>query len=136
VLFQKLDPATLGRVIALYEHSVFTQSVVWGINAFDQWAWSSARSSLSSSRPRCRTRAAATRYRVRDEAAGNGGEMAPLSAAAERSLPLASEVIRERQHSAGDVVKAVGARAVRIARQQSGSFCDGLAIEPRIVEHS
>jgi len=37
VLFQKLDPATLGRLIALYEHSVFTQSVVWGINAFDQW---------------------------------------------------------------------------------------------------
>ena len=37
VLFQKLDPATLGRLIALYEHNVFTQSVVWGINAFDQW---------------------------------------------------------------------------------------------------
>ena len=37
VLFQKLDPATLGRLVALYEHSVFTQSVVWGINAFDQW---------------------------------------------------------------------------------------------------
>jgi glucose-6-phosphate isomerase len=37
VMFQKLDPATLGRLIALYEHCVFTQSVVWGINAFDQW---------------------------------------------------------------------------------------------------
>jgi glucose-6-phosphate isomerase len=37
VLFQKLDPATLGRLIALYEHSVFVQSVVWGIDAFDQW---------------------------------------------------------------------------------------------------
>ena len=37
VLFQKLDPATLGKLVALYEHSVFTQSVVWGINAFDQW---------------------------------------------------------------------------------------------------
>ena len=37
MLFQKLDPATLGKLIALYEHSVFTQSVVWGINAFDQW---------------------------------------------------------------------------------------------------
>jgi len=37
VLFQRLDPATLGRLIALYEHSVLTQSVVWGINAFDQW---------------------------------------------------------------------------------------------------
>jgi glucose-6-phosphate isomerase len=37
VLFQQLDPATLGRLIALYEHCVLTQSVVWGINAFDQW---------------------------------------------------------------------------------------------------
>jgi glucose-6-phosphate isomerase len=37
ILFPKLDPAALGRLIALYEHSVFTQSVVWGINAFDQW---------------------------------------------------------------------------------------------------
>jgi len=37
LLFQKLDPGTLGRLIALYEHSVLTQSVVWGINAFDQW---------------------------------------------------------------------------------------------------
>jgi glucose-6-phosphate isomerase len=37
VLFRQLDPATLGRLIALYEHSVFTQSVIWGINAFDQW---------------------------------------------------------------------------------------------------
>ncbi|HET6463769.1 MAG TPA: glucose-6-phosphate isomerase, partial [Candidatus Krumholzibacteria bacterium] len=37
VLFEQLDPATLGRLIALYEHSVLTQSVVWGVNAFDQW---------------------------------------------------------------------------------------------------
>ncbi len=37
VLFQQLDPGTLGKLIALYEHSVLTQSVVWGINAFDQW---------------------------------------------------------------------------------------------------
>ncbi len=37
LLFQRLGPKTLGRLIALYEHKVFTQSVVWGINAFDQW---------------------------------------------------------------------------------------------------
>jgi len=37
IVFRSLDPATLGRLIALYEHSVLTQSVVWGINAFDQW---------------------------------------------------------------------------------------------------
>ncbi|HKS54163.1 MAG TPA: glucose-6-phosphate isomerase, partial [Steroidobacteraceae bacterium] len=37
VLFRRLGPKTLGRLIALYEHAVFTQSVIWGINAFDQW---------------------------------------------------------------------------------------------------
>ncbi|MEJ0100720.1 MAG: glucose-6-phosphate isomerase [Pseudomonadota bacterium] len=37
LLFRRLDPETLGALIALYEHKVFTQSVVWGINAFDQW---------------------------------------------------------------------------------------------------
>jgi glucose-6-phosphate isomerase len=37
LLFERLDPASLGRVIALYEHKVFVQSVVWGDNAFDQW---------------------------------------------------------------------------------------------------
>jgi glucose-6-phosphate isomerase len=37
VMFRQTDPATLGRLIALYEHAVFTQSVVWGIDAFDQW---------------------------------------------------------------------------------------------------
>jgi glucose-6-phosphate isomerase len=37
IMFPRLDPATLGRLIALYEHKVFVQSVVWGINAFDQW---------------------------------------------------------------------------------------------------
>ncbi len=37
LLFRQLDPATLGKLIALYEHSVLTQSVVWGIDAFDQW---------------------------------------------------------------------------------------------------
>jgi glucose-6-phosphate isomerase len=37
VAFQQLDPATLGRLVALYEHKVFTQGVIWGINSFDQW---------------------------------------------------------------------------------------------------
>ncbi len=37
LLFERLDPRTLGRIIALYEHKVFVQSVVWGISAFDQW---------------------------------------------------------------------------------------------------
>jgi glucose-6-phosphate isomerase len=37
ILFRRLDPGTLGRLIALYEHKVFVESVIWGINAFDQW---------------------------------------------------------------------------------------------------
>ncbi len=36
-LYHRLDPRMLGRLIALYEHKVFVQSAVWGINAFDQW---------------------------------------------------------------------------------------------------
>lgn len=37
ILFKKLDPETLGSLIALYEHKVFVQSVIWNINPFDQW---------------------------------------------------------------------------------------------------
>jgi glucose-6-phosphate isomerase len=37
LLAEVLDPATLGRLVALYEHSVFTQGVIWGIDSFDQW---------------------------------------------------------------------------------------------------
>ncbi|MBL4784898.1 MAG: glucose-6-phosphate isomerase [Cohaesibacteraceae bacterium] len=34
--YEKLDPATLGNIIALYEHKIFVQGVIWGINSFDQ----------------------------------------------------------------------------------------------------
>ncbi|UNK43527.1 glucose-6-phosphate isomerase [Luteimonas sp. S4-F44] len=37
LLLDRLDPRSLGALIALYEHSVYAQSVLWGINAFDQW---------------------------------------------------------------------------------------------------
>ena len=37
LIFDKFDARTLGRLIALYEHKVFTQGVVWNINSFDQW---------------------------------------------------------------------------------------------------
>jgi len=37
LLFDKLNPRTLGMLIALYEHKVFVQSVIWNINPFDQW---------------------------------------------------------------------------------------------------
>jgi glucose-6-phosphate isomerase len=37
ILADRLTPATLGKLVALYEHSVFTQGAVWGLNPFDQW---------------------------------------------------------------------------------------------------
>jgi glucose-6-phosphate isomerase len=37
LLAERLTPETLGKLVALYEHSVFTQGVVWNINPFDQW---------------------------------------------------------------------------------------------------
>jgi glucose-6-phosphate isomerase len=37
LLYRKLTPRTLGRLIALYEHKVFVQSVLWNVNAYDQW---------------------------------------------------------------------------------------------------
>jgi glucose-6-phosphate isomerase len=37
ILLQRLTPATLGKLVALYEHSVFTQGAVWHIDSFDQW---------------------------------------------------------------------------------------------------
>ncbi|BFU92981.1 MAG: glucose-6-phosphate isomerase [Nitrospira sp.] len=37
ILVERLTPATLGALVALYEHSVFTQGVIWHIDSFDQW---------------------------------------------------------------------------------------------------
>ncbi len=37
ILTEKLTPRTLGALVALYEHSVFTQGTIWGIDSFDQW---------------------------------------------------------------------------------------------------
>jgi glucose-6-phosphate isomerase len=37
ILIDRLVPARLGALIALYEHKVFVESVIWRINAFDQW---------------------------------------------------------------------------------------------------
>ncbi len=37
ILYTRLDPRTLGRLIALYEHKIFVQGVIWQVNSFDQW---------------------------------------------------------------------------------------------------
>jgi glucose-6-phosphate isomerase len=37
LVLEGLTPRNVGRLIALYEHKVFTQGVIWNINSFDQW---------------------------------------------------------------------------------------------------
>src|SRR5882762_799158 len=37
IMIDRLTPAALGKLVALYEHNVFTQGVVWQIDSFDQW---------------------------------------------------------------------------------------------------
>ena len=37
ILLERLTPMALGKLVALYEHSVFTQGAIWGIDSFDQW---------------------------------------------------------------------------------------------------
>lgn len=37
VLVEKIDPRTLGRLIAMYEHKIFVQGVIWNVNSYDQW---------------------------------------------------------------------------------------------------
>jgi glucose-6-phosphate isomerase len=60
VAFERLDARTLGSLIALYEHKVFTQSVVWGINAFDQWGVELGKKMCDEVLPLVRDPAAAT----------------------------------------------------------------------------
>jgi glucose-6-phosphate isomerase len=37
ILAPKLTPSVLGQLVALYEHTVFTEGVIWGVDSFDQW---------------------------------------------------------------------------------------------------
>ena len=37
ILFQKLTPRMLGSLVAMYEHKIFVQGVIWNINSYDQW---------------------------------------------------------------------------------------------------
>jgi len=37
ILATRLTPSVLGQLIALYEHQVFTEGVIWGVDSFDQW---------------------------------------------------------------------------------------------------
>lgn len=37
ILIKKITPKTLGSLIAMYEHKIFVQGIIWNINSFDQW---------------------------------------------------------------------------------------------------
>lgn len=37
IMYQKLTPHTLGALIAMYEHKIFVQGIIWNLNSFDQW---------------------------------------------------------------------------------------------------
>jgi len=62
LLFDKLDPHTLGMLIALYEHKVFVQSVVWNINPFDQWGVELGKQLAGRILPELRDAASGTRH--------------------------------------------------------------------------
>ncbi len=59
LLFPRLTPHTLGMLIALYEHKVFVQSVIWNINPFDQWGVELGKQLASKILPELRTNAPA-----------------------------------------------------------------------------
>jgi glucose-6-phosphate isomerase len=62
LLFDRLDPHTLGMLIALYEHKVFVQSVVWNINPFDQWGVELGKQLAGKILPELRETAPTTRH--------------------------------------------------------------------------
>ena len=56
ILAEELTPRTLGSLVALYEHSVFTQGVVWEIDSFDQWGVELGKVARGADHPRARER--------------------------------------------------------------------------------
>ena len=56
ILAEQLTPRMLGALVALYEHSVFTQGVIWGIDSFDQWGVELGKALAPADHPRARER--------------------------------------------------------------------------------
>jgi len=78
ILFERLDPETLGKLVALYEHKVYVQGIVWDVNSFDQWGVELGKRLAS---------------QLRDPVAGGGGAEAPraVRGAVERLRSLSAE---------------------------------------------
>jgi glucose-6-phosphate isomerase len=62
LLYQKLDPRTLGKLIALYEHKIFVQGIVWNVNSFDQWGVELGKKLASAILPELRAEGAVTSH--------------------------------------------------------------------------
>jgi glucose-6-phosphate isomerase len=62
ILFDKLDPKTLGRLIAIYEHKIFVQGIIWNINSFDQWGVEYGKQIASLVLPELRKKSATTSF--------------------------------------------------------------------------
>jgi glucose-6-phosphate isomerase len=62
MVYRRLGPKTLGMLIALYEHKVFVQGAIWGINSFDQWGVELGKQLARVIRPEIETRDAITSH--------------------------------------------------------------------------
>ncbi|MCC7484514.1 MAG: glucose-6-phosphate isomerase [Burkholderiales bacterium] len=62
IVLPRLDPHRLGMLLALYEHKVYVQSVIWGINAFDQWGVELGKTLANRILPQLTTSAPATMH--------------------------------------------------------------------------
>ena len=62
ILFDKLTPNTLGRLIALYEHKIFVQGIIWDINSYDQWGVEYGKQIASQILPQLTSDATVTNY--------------------------------------------------------------------------
>ena len=104
------DPATLGCLVALYEHSVFTQRAIWAIDGFDQWGVELGRLWPAASFPNC----------IATRRADVGARC--LRQRADRSLRQAARITNGALASWAPAVRRIGASAMAPgARDASGS---------------
>jgi glucose-6-phosphate isomerase len=62
ILFESLNPRTMGALLAMYEHKVFVQGVIWNINSFDQWGVEYGKQLASDIQQELATREGTNRY--------------------------------------------------------------------------
>lgn len=110
ILASRLTPSVLGQLIALYEHQVFTEGVVWGIDSFDQWGVELGKTQAKALLP------VITGAGSPPTAAGHAGELLSVPIGAHRVLVLAGRIHAYEGHDLRYVVHPV--RAARAAGAQ------------------